>query len=167
MTAWDPQVQVLDETQIKDNLTAHLQNNQVEALKWANGGTTGLPAIRDFHKSPRLVTVFPSLTFLQTEHKSKWENILDIDFSIVLEVALIHGNKDTLAARAPKYSMAIESMLVNVPETTFRQGSIIDITSTGMGVETQFAVQGKYKNQFIEVFQVRASWHIEASAFAS
>lgn len=166
MTAWDPQVQVLDETQIKDNLTAYIEANQVEALKWANGGASGLPAIRDFHKSPRLVTVFPALTWLQTSHKSKWEDVLEIDFSIVLEVAIVHGNKDTLAARAPKYSMAIESMLVNVPETTFNQDSIIDITSTGMAVETTFDVQGKYKNQFIEVFQTRANWHIEASAFS-
>jgi hypothetical protein len=166
MTAWDPQVQVLDETQIKDNLTAYLQANQAEALKWANGGASGLPAIRDFHKSPRLVTVFPGLTWLQTSHKSKWEDVLEIDFAIVLEVAIVHGNKDTLASRAPKYSMAIESMLVNVPETTFNQDSIIDITSTGMAVETTFDVQGKYKNQFIEVFQTRANWHIEASAFS-
>lgn len=166
MPNWDPTIQVLDETQIKNNLTAFFIANQVEALKWANGGLAGLPAIKDFHQSPRLVTVFPSLTFLQTAHKSKWdENILEIDFSLAFEVALIHGNKDTLAARAPKYSMALESMIVNVPETTFNQDSIIKITSTGMGVETSFAVQGKYKNQFIEIFQTRANWHIEASAF--
>lgn len=161
-----PQVNVVDATQIVDNLIAHFDANQAEALKWANGGAV-LPSIRDFHRSPRLVTIFPSCTFLQIEHESKWQDILDVNFSVVLEVALIHGNRDTLADRGKKYSMAIESMLVNVPETTFRQGSIITIESTAMGVKTAFSVQGKYKNQFIEVFQTRANWHIEASAFAS
>lgn len=163
---YSPQVNVIDATSIRDNLIDYFKATQAEALKWANGGVV-LPIIRDFHKSPRLVTVFPALTCLQIEHKAKWEEVLEIDFSITVEVAMIHGNQDIAADRATKYSMAIESMLVNVPETTFNQDSIIDITSTGMGVETVFDVQGKYKNQFIEVFQTRASWRIEASAFAN
>lgn len=166
MADWEPQINVLDATQIKDNLIEHLIANQVEALKWANGGSSGLPPLKDFHKSPRLVTVFPALTVLQIDHKSFYkENILEIDFSIAIEVAIVHGNKDIASDRGPKYSMAIESMLTNVPETTFNQDSIIEITSTGMGIETKFDVQGKYKTQFIEVFQTRADWHIEASAF--
>jgi len=162
---YSPQVNVIDATKIRDNLISHLQSNQVEALKWANDGVA-LPPIKDFHKSPRLVTVFPALTFLQIEHKAKWEDILDVDLSVVIEVAIVHGNRDTLADRGPNYSMALESMLVNVPETTFRQDSILTIESTVMNIETAFAVQGKYKNQFIEVFQTRANWHIEASAWA-
>ena len=164
---YTPTINVLDATQIRANLISHFRDNQVEVLTWANGGTS-LPPIKDFHISPRLVTIFPALTFLQIDHKTKWdENILLIDFSIVLETAIIHGNKDTLADRGPKYSMAIESMLANVPETTFNQDSIIEITSTGMGIETTFDVQGKYKTQYIEVFQTRANWQIEASAFAN
>jgi hypothetical protein len=161
---YEPQVNVVDATRFRDNLIAHIRSVQVEALKWANGGVA-LPPIKDFHKSPRLVTVFPATTFLQIEHKAKWEEVLEIDLAITLETAIIHGNKDTLADRGPKYSMAMESMLVNVPETTLNADSIIDITSTAMATETAFAVQGKYKNLFIEVFQTRASWHIEASAF--
>ncbi len=164
--SYSPQINVLDATQIRDNLISHMSDNQAEALKWANGGVA-LPSIKDFHKSARLVTVFPALSFLQIDHESKWdENILIIDFSITLETAIIHGNKDTLADRGPKYSMAIESMLANIPETTFQQNSIIDITSTGMGVKTTFDVQGKYKTQYIEVFQTRANWTIEAAAFS-
>lgn len=167
MTAWAPLINVVDATNYRDNLIAHIQAKQEEALKWANGGASGLPEIKDFHKSPRLVTVFPALTCLQIDHESKYENILEIDFSILFEVAIIHGNKDTLSDMGSKYSMALESMLANVPETTFNQDSIIEITSTGMSLKTSFAVQGKYKNQFIEVFQTRASWQIEASAFSA
>lgn len=162
-----PQINVIDATQFKDNLIAHFQANQADALAWANRGTA-LPSIRDFHTSPRLVTVFPAMTFLQIDHKSHYnENILESELSITLEVAIIHGNKDIVANRGTRYSMAVESMLTNIPETTFNQNSIITVTSTGMNVETVFAVQGKYKTQFIEVFQTRASWQIEASAFSS
>lgn len=165
MADWEPQINVVDVTQIRDNLIEYIKANQVAALTWANAGRM-LPHIKSFNISPRLVTVFPSLTLLQMEHESKWENdILEIAFAISMEVAIVHGNKDTLADRGPKYSMAMESMLSNVPETTFQQGSIIDITSTGMGAKTTFAVQEKYKTQFIEIFQTRASWVIEAAAF--
>jgi hypothetical protein len=167
MTAWNPQINVLDETQIRNNVIGFLQDAQAAAFIWAANGGDALPLIGDksFHRAPRLVTKFPAITFLQTDHKSKWGEILEIDFNLVIEFAHIHGNQDIAAERSPKYCMAIESMLANVPETTFNRDSIIDITSTGMGIETTFDVQNKYKNQFIEVFQTRVNWHIEASAF--
>lgn len=163
MAAWDPTINVVDATQIKNNILTFLAANQVEALKWANGGNSGLDAFKDFHKSPRTVTRFPSVMVLQIEHDTKWfDTIMQITFSIVFETALIHGNADTLADMAPKYSMALESMLSNVSETTFNEDSIIDITSTGMDVKTTFDVQGQYKQQFIQVFQTRMNWIIEA-----
>jgi hypothetical protein len=164
--AYSPQINVVDATQFKDNLIAHFQANQADALIWANGGRI-LQEIRNFYKSPRLVTVFPALTFIQISHESKYENILEIDLSVLIEVAIIHGNKDTLSDRSLKYSMAIESMLANVPETTLNQNSIIEIESTNMGLKTTFDVQAKFKTQYIEVFQTLANWHIEASAFSS
>lgn len=163
MADWEPQINVVDATKIKNNILTFLAENQVEALKWANGGVSGLDAIKDFHKSPRTVTRFPSVMVLQIEHDTKWfDTIMQISFSIVFETALIHGKPDILADMAPKYSMALESMLSNVPETTFNADSIIDITSTGMEVKTTFAVQGTYKQQFIQVFQTRMDWIIEA-----
>lgn len=167
MPDWSPQVNVLDETQIRNNILGFLRDTQESAFAWAAGDGDALPLIGDksFHKSPRLVTKFPAITFLQTDHKSKWGEILEIDLNLVIEFAHIHGDQDIAADRSPKYCMAIESMLANVPETTLNQDSIIDITSTGMSIETTFDVQNKYKNQFIEVFQTRANWHIEASAF--
>jgi hypothetical protein len=164
--SYQPQVNVVDTRNIRDNLIEHFKNAQAETLKWANDGAA-LPIIKDFHKAPgRLVTQFPALTFLQLNSKSRWENILESDLTLTVEVAII-GKQDVITDQAPKYSMAVESMLVNVPETTFNQDSIIEVNSTGMAVETTFAVQGKYKSQFIEVFQTRAIWRIEASAFSN
>mgnify|MGYP003390278047 CR=1 FL=1 len=162
---WTPEISVFDERSVKDNLIDYFEANQADALLWANGGVTPLQSIRDFHKSPRLTSIFPALTFLQTEHKAIFNDILIVTFSLVLEVALIHGNQDTLTDMGPIYAMALESMLTNVPETTFNQDSIIQVNSTIGGYETSFDVQGKLKNKYIQIFQTRASWQIEASAY--
>lgn len=165
MGAWNPKVNVFDERASKDNLIKYFELNQSDALLWANSGAV-LPPIRKFHKSARLTTVFPALTFLQTEHKAQMPgDILIIDFAVVIEIALAHGNQDILTDLAPKYAMAYESLLSNVPETTFNESSIIDVTSTINGLETAFDVQGKLKSKFIQIFQTRVSWLIEASAW--
>jgi hypothetical protein len=49
--AYSPQINVVDATQFKDNLIAHFQANQADALIWANGGRI-LQEIRNFYKSP-------------------------------------------------------------------------------------------------------------------
>src|SRR4051812_27600224 len=122
MAAWDPQVNVFDESIIVSNISTWLQANQIEALKWANGGVA-LPSIKNFYVSPRTVTDFPTLSFLQSSHDSDWVNdILEIKLELMIEIALIHGNRDTAAAYVKRYAMAIESMLANMPETTFLQG---------------------------------------------
>jgi hypothetical protein len=162
--AWTPTIKVFDETPIKNNLIGYIQANQVEALKWANAGVA-LPSISTFHRSNRLVTQFPALTFLQTSHDASYGEggILMIDFEANMELAIIHGNMDTAADRVVRYAMALESMLANLPETTFRQGSILQITSTAMRFRITHAEQGKYKNKYIQVFQARAAWEIEAA----
>jgi hypothetical protein len=165
--AWlaDQHIQVFDERAIKDNLIGFLAANQTDALAWAKGTGSAIENIKKFQKSPRLTTIFPALTILQTEHSAAFGGggILGIILSMTLELAIAHGNQDTLTDNAPKYVMAVESMLANVPETTFRQGSIIPITSTVRDMETVFDIQGKIKNKFIQVSQTRISWVIEAS----
>lgn len=164
--AWPPNnghIQVFDERSLKDNLITFFKANQADAIAWANTAP-GLPAIKKFNKSARLTTLFPALTFLQTEHSAVFPNDIElIVFSIVLELAIAHGNQDTLTDQAAKYAMALESMIANVPETTFRQNSIIPITSTLRDMETVFDIQGKLKNKFIQISQTKASWVIDAA----
>lgn len=161
---WQPAVNVFDERQVKDNLIAYFQANQADALAWANEGNN-LQAIKDFHRSPRLVSVFPALTFIQTNHRSTFDDVLGIDLEILFEAALVNGNQDVLSDISSKYSMALESMLSNMPETTFNEGSIINTKAYLVSLNTVFDVQGKFKSQFIQVFQTLALWRVEASAF--
>lgn len=169
--AWPPNehFQVFDERALNDNFIGFLSTNQAAALAWANGGAApALPAIRQFNKSPRLTTVFPAVTFLQTQHSSAWgDNILIIVVSMVLELAVAHGDQDTLTDQSRKYVMALESLLANIPETTFRQNSIIPITSTIREMETVFDIQGKLKNKFIQISQTSVSWVVEAANTSS
>jgi hypothetical protein len=162
--AYDPQITVFDGRPVKKNLTGYLKATQVDALKWANDGAA-LDPIKDFHQSPRLVTRFPALTFVQMSHVSEYEDAIIVDLTLVLELALVHGKQDVLSSISPKYSMALESMLTNVPETTFGQDSIINPSIARAAMETVFEVQGKYKSQFIQVFQTRAAWRIIGSAY--
>jgi hypothetical protein len=161
---YDPKIQVFDSRPVKENLIGYIEANQAEALAWANNGSS-LDPIRAFYKSPRLVKLFPALTFIQAEYTSDYEDLLTADFSILFEVAAIHGNMDTLTDRMPKYAMALESLLTNIPNTTLFQNSIIQMAIARAAVQTTFDVQGQYKNQFIEVFQMRASWRVLASAY--
>lgn len=165
--AWDPDINVLDETNFKTNVTTFLEDNQADALAWASSDADPLPLIREFHRSPRKVTLFPTLTWLQTSHTSAFpEDSLIVSFDIVLEVVLLHGKPDVLADRAPRYSMALESMIANLPETTLNANSIITIESTRMNLDTVFDIQRELKSEFIQAFQTKASWVIEASAFS-
>ena len=165
--SWPPEnhFQVFDERALKSNLVGYLRANQRDALTWAKGdSSTALPDIRQFNTSPRLVTLFPAVTILQTEHSTAFgDDILGVVLSMVIELAVAHGNQDTLTDIAAKYAMALESLLANMPETTLGENSIIPITSTIRDMETVFDLQGKIKNQFIQVSQTRVNWIIDAS----
>jgi hypothetical protein len=55
MTAWNPQINVLDETQIRNNVIGFLQDAQAAAFIWAANGGDALPLIGDksFHRAHR------------------------------------------------------------------------------------------------------------------
>ena len=164
---WKPAINVFDERGAKSALKAWILSAQSDALRWANDGEI-LPQFKpaNIHLSPQLVTAFPSLTFLQTSHTGTWEDLLTVRFAVSVEVALQHGRQDWLSLNAPRYSMALESMLVNLPETTFNQDSKIITVTQIEALETSFDIQGRTKkNQFLEVFQIEAQWRIEASAY--
>lgn len=164
--AYEPAINVFDETQVKTNLVNYFKANQLDALKWANGGNS-LPVIKAFYQEVRKVKVFPALSILQTEHSSTYQgDFILIDFSAVFEIALVHGKQEHLTEVSPKYSMAYESMLSNVSKTTLSENSKIDYVEFGIeDLETRFDLQGEYKTSFIQIFQTRALWKVRALAW--
>lgn len=165
MDPWQPRINVFDETLVKANITKFLKDNQTQALAWANGGQA-LSDIKKFFASPQLVTVFPALTFLQTNHRSTYEDLLETKLELVLELAVINGKQDVLSEISPKYSMALASMIVNMPPNNLLDLSLLEAPAFSTDVEVTFDVQGKYKTQFIQVLQQRYSWKITAQAYA-
>lgn len=107
---------------------------------------------------------FPALTLLQSETSEEFGEIVGGVYSIVLETAIASGNQDYLSHISKKYDYALRSMLANVPETTLSENSIIETSARIVDVQTSFDVLGKQTNQFLQVFQIRASWAVEASA---
>lgn len=168
MALWEPKINVFDERGAKRALKSHILAVQSDALRWANDGEA-LPAFKkeNVHLSPRMVTAFPALTFLNSSHDWRTEgDILAVRFAVAVEVALQNGRQDWLTENAPKYSMALESIFANLPETTFNRDSKIETTVTIEAMETSFDVQGRTKkNQFIEVFQIEAQWRIDAALY--
>lgn len=161
---WQPSINVLDLRFIPDNILNFIRANQKDALKWANAGAS-LPEFKSFYTSPRLVKVFPSITVLQTESGEKVEDLIEGAYSAVFEIAIKHGKEDYLSAVSKKYDLAIRSMLSNIPETTFSETSIIPISSQISELETSFDVSREGKNYYLQIFQTKATWVLEASSY--
>lgn len=162
---WTPQIKTFDARHAAENLLAFFAANQRAALDWAGAAPNALASIRNFYNSARLVTSFPSLTVLQSAHRQRHDDLLLINFSITLETALISGDQDKLTRDARAYALAVESMMRNVPETTLFQNSIIELVGNLTELQTEFDVLQSRKNQFIQIFQTRGEWRLEASAY--
>lgn len=162
--SWEPQINVFDPRPIKDNLIAWFTASQADALLWANGGEA-LPPLLDFHKNIRPVTRFPALTFLDAAHATEFEDIISIRLSMLLQVAVVHGDQDELDRRASRYAMALESMLLNTPKTTFNTDSILTVNAETARLATAFDVQGRLpNNRFIQVFETTIEWGLTGQA---
>lgn len=160
---WAPVRQVFDPTQAIDNLLGFLAAYQTDALAWANDGDA-LPPILKFYNSARVVTIFPSLTILQTYNRSQAEDIVETEFGVIFECVLQGGDQDALASTSRIYAMAIDSMLTNMAETTLFQNSIITTVATLRETEVEFDLMDRGKKQFIQLFQMKAVWDCGNSA---
>lgn len=167
---WTPEIKVFDSRAARSNLLAYITTNQTDVLTWAAADDALLPlsSFKLLALSPRITTVLPAFTILESGHQTDFGDggILGIDLAMRFEVIVAHGKQDTLAKMVPKYVMAVESILANVPKTTFLQGSIINTTMTMANLETTMDIQGKFNNsQFAQVFVTTAQWRIEASVY--
>lgn len=166
---WQPRISVFDERGAKDALIKFFKANQAAALLWANDGAA-LPPIAKFFKQTSVVaSAFPSLMFNRTSHNWRTEgDLLIVNFAVEMEIAIIHGKQDYLSDVSPKYQMAIESMLANLPNETFAENSKIDLDCKLIEMETVSDVQGKMKKGgYIQIFTTSAQWEINASLYSN
>lgn len=165
--AWTPTIAVIDDRFFAKNALDYIAANQRDALTWANGGSSALKVFKSLFLSPRLVQVFPSLTVIGQEHQTAVspEETLQIDFSLTLEGAIQHGKEEYLAENSPKYNLAIQSMLANIPKTTLTQNSIITLEAVIFDQQTSYFPLAETRSQFLQVFQTRTTWRMESSIY--
>lgn len=165
---WQPRISVFDERGAKTAIINYFKANQAAALLWANDQKP-LPPIAEFFAQNIFVAgKLPLLFFNRTAHTSSFEDILEIQYAIDLEVWIAHGKQEYLSAAVPKYAMAIESLLSNLPDSTLAENGKIKIAAQLRQLETTLDAQVPAKKSgFLQRFQTSAQWTIEASAYGN
>lgn len=169
--AWNPTLNVFDPRLIGANLFAWFAENQADALVWANDGAEIGGAkdvlIRDFFLNARTPTRYPVCMLERIGFDTKTnEDIATIEIVVQYSIQLVHGNQDWLAANAPKYAMAFESMAKNIPETRLSENSKIVFNSEVLAsAETIFTFLGTNGSQFMQEFTTTINWETDFSNY--
>lgn len=162
--AWTPPTNVIDLSQIADNLLGYIEANQEDALEWANSG----PGLNPFAKlytnaSGRLQTIFPSLMILsQTCETDLSGSTLIAGLELALEGTIGGPNADELVADTKKYAKAMESMLANIPSADLTANSDPAMTAELFEIETRLDIlRGQARpTAFLQIFQTRCVFRL-------
>lgn len=166
--AWTPGTNVIDLSQLADNLLAYIDANQADVLTWMNAG--GLDPFQRFYTnaSGRLQTIFPSLMVLsQTCETDITGDILIAGWEGTLEATIGGGNADELVANTKLYAKAIESILANIPSAELTANSEPAMTATLFEIETRLDIlRGQQKpTGFLQIIQTRFVYKLLGPAF--
>jgi hypothetical protein len=165
--AWAPQKQVIDLSQIADNLLGYIEANQVEVLDWAGDNLNPFAKFYT-NASGRLQTIFPSLMILsQTCETDISGDILVAGLELTLEATIGGPNADELVANTKLYAKSVESMLANIPSATLTANSDPIMTAALFEIETRLDIlRGQQSpTAFLQIFQTRCVFRLTASAF--
>lgn len=163
---WAPRYKVIDLSQIADNLLGYIETVQEDALEWA-GGPGMIPFTKFYtNASGRLQTIFPSLMILAQRAETDLQSeALDAAVQMVLEGTVSGPNADELVASTKKYSMAVESMLANIPSETLMANSQQFHKAYITELETELDIlRGNQKpSAFLQIFQIRVVYRLSTS----
>lgn len=164
--AWAPALKVIDLSQVADNLLGYIETNQEDALEWAGG--PGMIPFEKFYTnaSGRLQTIFPSLMILaQKAETDLTSEALDAALQMVLEGTVSGSNADELVADTKKYSMAVESMLANIPSASLMANSNRYHRAYITELETELDILrgNQTPSAFLQIFQIRVVYRLSTS----
>lgn len=129
---WTPTNVVADVSPIVTNLLQFIRDNQVAALKWANGNQDGLAKFEVIYNSDEgsyQSEIFPNLQAVRERHRSRYlENDVLVEYSIDLLFEVKGSDAAELKNVIKKYSKAVESMLLNVPPDVLMNGLEVERT---------------------------------------
>lgn len=168
--AWTDKIelQVFDPRVIAANLFAWFEENQADALAWANArGSPVLPPVLDFYLNERTPTRFPACMLNRIRYGTDTgEDISRTEIALQFQIMLVHGDRDWLAAAAPKYAMAFESMAKNIPKTSLEENSKIVFDAGALvAIETTFDFLRTNGSQFMQSFTTQVNWICDFSNY--
>jgi hypothetical protein len=164
---WAPRANVIDLTQIADNLLAYIADNQTDALIWANGGT-GLDDFAKFYTNAvgRLQTQFPSLMILtQRAEPDLSGEILLSRLEVTLEGTIAGNETDTLVRDAKIYAKAVESMIMNIPPETLTANSDPEMHAAFIEQLSVLDILRPHSSGFMQIFQTQCVYRLTADAY--
>lgn len=165
--SWEQKIelQVFDPRFIGRNLLDWFKVNQKDALLWAGAGTT-LPPVLDFFENEHIPTRFPVCMVRRIQYSTpRGEDISQTEIALEFEIILVHGKQQWLAENAYKYALAFESMVANMPKTSFEKDSKINFSAQEMQIETTFDFLRSNKNKFMQSFTTQVNWLCEFSNY--
>lgn len=164
---WSPHYQVVDYSQVADNLLTYIDANQTEALNWANGGS-GLADFAKFYTNAvgRLQTTFPSLMVLAYRAETNLEgDLLESGMQITMEGTVSGNDTDQLVQDAKRYAKAVESMVANIPSAALTANSDPAMTARLFEVESVFDILRPWTSGYLQIFQTRCIYVLSTGVF--
>jgi hypothetical protein len=155
---------VFDPRHTGANLFDWFEENQADALAWANEGVEGaLPPVKDFFLNLHIPTRFPVCMLERAAYGSETgEDLADVTIALQYSIQIVNGDQDWLAAAAPAYAMAFESMTKNIPKTRLEKDSkIIFDGGVLVSIETTFEFLRSNGSQFMQEFTTLVNWRLD------
>jgi hypothetical protein len=164
---YTPEWNTINSRAIVENLFAYWATNQADALTWAGDGS--LKAIKKFSDSVanRAVPVFPAAAFSDDSEAIDFAgDLITALYQPSFEFMVTNPNPDEAVRQSKVYVKAFTSMIVNCPEATLLSGtsatkSIIE----DMTVAFDPIRADEEQIDFMQLFQIRPTFRLEASAF--
>lgn len=167
--AWTPTHGIINARAIASNLLTYFETNQVDALAWANGGSGLIPFQRIENSIGNMNEPFyPAIMFSQDNDAADYtEELVDAGYSVTFEVMITNPDPNTAVSQARVYEAAIKSMIRNCPQSTYTANT--GALASGAVLRTLEAgfdpiKSNENRNDFLQQFQVRATYTLTASA---
>ncbi len=168
--AWVTTQKTVDSSRLEANIIAFIRANQTDALTWANGGTTPLKPFNflvDNLANPSL----PGLPILMITGKEKTtsraSDLEQTSLGFEFEAIVLGRAADALAALTEKYALALESMLISIPEAVLLAGTSGQFIDNEPDTSISYGEIGtnEQENALLQVFRLRITYTLFASAY--
>lgn len=152
---------VLTARAIPLNILAYIQSDQDSYLE------TGLKAIKNVSQTVanRSVPYYPSIAFSDDNDAKDYSgDVIQAAYSATFEISVTSNDPDDAVTQARKYAAGVESMILNCPTLTTNTGATSASIQT---LESGFdpIKTNDQQSEFLQVFQIRATWLLTAGAY--